>query len=268
MIRNRFKQPEYDAELGVFSDSTWNTKGGGGGSSETKTEPSPEQRAILRKQLDLANQLEAKGELQFFPGQTLAGQDPLTQVGQAAQLNAANAIGGVNQPAVASLERLLSADLVNDPRTQALADAVTRPLEQQFFEQTLPGISSAATAQGAFGGDREALLKATAARDFTQAVGDTRARVFADALRQGLGAQQGALGLLPSVTEGLLAPSQVIQDVGAQREARSQAEIDAARERFEFEQFAPTDLVNRVSGPLSSLNFGTVTTTKQSGGGK
>ena len=266
-MRNRFNQPRYDAELGCFSEQAFHCKGGGG-SSTTTTAPSKEQRAILKKQLDLANMLESKGELQFFPGQTLAGQDPLTQIGQAGQLNTAGVLGGLQQPASEAVQRLLSADLVNDPRTQALADAVTRPMEQQFFEQTLPAISSAATAQGAFGGDREALLKSTAARDFSTAVGDTRARVFADALRQGIGAQQGALGLLPTVAQGLFAPSQAVQDVGLQRQDRDQAEIDASRERFEFEQFAPTDLVNRVSGPLSSLNFGTITTSKSSGGGK
>ena len=268
MIRNRFNQPEYDSELGCFTDSRFHCKGGGGGSSTTTTAPSPEQRAILQKQLDLANRLEQQGELQFFPGQTLAGEDPLIAQAQQQALGGAGLLGGLSPEVVGAAQRGLNLDLVSDPRTEALAQAVTRPLEQRFFEQTLPQISSAAVSQGAFGGDRQQVLQAQAARDFTQNVGDLRAKVFSDALAQGLGQQRAVLGLLPQVQQGVLAPAQVTGEVGLQRQDREQQEIEAARERFEFEQFAPTDLANRVGSLLSSLNFGTVTTSRQSGGGK
>ncbi len=267
-MRNRFKEISWDSELSCFSGYDFHCKNGGGGTSTTTTEPSPEQRAILQKQLDLATGLEAGGELQFFPGQTVAAQDPLTALGQQAQVGGAAGLAGLTPDILSSTQRLLGADLVGDPRTEALAQAVTRPLEQQFLEQTLPAISSAAVQQGAFGGDRADILRATAARDVTGAIGDVRAKVFADALRQGIGAQQAGLGLLPQVSQGLLTPGGVVEDVGARREARSQAEIEAERERFEFGEFAPTDLANRVAGLLSGLNFGAVTTTQGSGGGK
>jgi hypothetical protein len=59
----------------------------------------------------------------------------------------------------------------------------------------------------------------------------------------------------------------VISALGQQQDARAQAEIDADRERYEFNQLRLTDLVNRVNAPLSGINFGQVTTSK-SGGGK
>lgn len=239
----------------------------GGSKSSTTTQPSPEQRAILNKQLNLANRLERGGKLNFFPGDTLGNESAETLQGREAQLAAAGQIGDLNPNVLDAVNRGLNADLVSDPRTQAAANAATRPLEQQFFEQVLPGISSAAQSQGAFGGDRAALLNAQAGRDFTQTVGDVRAKIFADAHRTGLQSQQATLAQLPQVQQGLLTPSQAIQDVGQQQDARSQAEVDAERERFEFKQLGLTDLVNRVNAPLSGINFGQVTTSK-SGGGK
>lgn len=261
---NRFKNLR---SLGEIQEDIPGVYFKGGSKSSTTTQPSPEQRAILNKQLGLANRLEAGGQLQFFPGNTLANQSQTTLQGQQQQLDAAGSIGQLNPDVIAAAQRGLNADLVSDPRTEAAAQAALRPLEQQFFEQVVPGIGSAAQQQGAFGGDRQAIIEAQAARDFSQTAGDVRAKIFADAQRAGLQSQQATLAQLPQVQQGLLTPSQAIQDVGQQQDARSQAVIDAARERFEFNQLALTDLVNRVNAPLSGINFGQVTTSK-SGGGK
>lgn len=256
---------KYDKETGSFDSFKINCLGGGGGGTTT-TKPSAAQEAILRQQLSLANRVGAAGELDFFPGGTLAEESPVTRAGQNLQFTGARDLLGLGPDITGAVRSGLSTDLVSDPRTEALAEAVTRPLEQQFFERTLPGITSAAEAQGAFGGSRADILKSTAARDFATSVGDTRAKVFADAQRAGLSQQLGILGLLPQVQQGILAPSQAVLDIGAQKEERSQAEIDAARERFEFEEFSLTDLANRQNALLSGINFGT--TTRTSGGGK
>lgn len=253
----------YDAEIGTFSDHRLQCKGGG--SSSTTTAPSPGQEKILKKQLGLANQLEAGGELQFFPGQTLAGQSQNTLQGQQQQLGAAGTLEGLNSDVLGAAQRGLNADLVNDPRTEAAAQAAVRPLQEQFFEQTIPGIGSAAQRQGAFGGDRQAIIEGQAARDFTNTAGDMRAQIFADAQRSGQQQQLAVLGQLPQVQQGILTPGQAVQDVGNQEQARSQAEIDADRERFEFGQLAQTDFVNRVNAPLSGINFGQTTTSKSGG---
>jgi hypothetical protein len=258
----------YDNDIGVFDRIGWHCKGGGGGSSTTTTQPSPEQRAVLNKQLALATGLERKGELQFFPGQTLADESALTGAGQQQQLGTLGQLGGLTPEMLAGLNRSFGADQQFDPRTLALADAATRPIEEQFYENTLPAISSAATSQGAFGGDRANLLRADAAGEATQAMGDVRAGIFERARLAGVQEKLSALGMFPEFQQGLLAQGQAVEGIGARQEDRSQAEIEADRERFEFEQFAPTDLVNRVNAPLSGINFGSVTTTSGSGGGK
>ena len=262
---NRFNKYKNLRSYGEIQEPVLGLHFKGGGSSSSTTKPSPQQEAILKKQLALANKLEAGGDLQYYGGNTLAGQSQLTGIGQAGQFGGAMQAASMNPGVLGAFNRSLNADLVNDPRTEDLAQAVTRPMQEQFLEQTLPGISSAAVSQGAFGGDRANILNAQAGRDFTRNIGDTRARIFADAQRAGLSQQMQALNALPQVQQGLMAPGLAVQDIGARQEGRSQEEIDAARERFEFGQYAPTDTANRVNAILSGVNFGQTTTSKSGG---
>lgn len=256
---------KYDAELGCFLGSQLHCKGGGGGSSTT-TKPSPQQEAILKKQLALSNSLGSGGELDFFGGDTQANFDPLQTLGQNAQVGGAGQLEGLNPDILGAAGRGLNSDLVNDPRTEALAQAVTRPITEQFQEQTLPGIGSAAVSQGAFGGDRQNILEAQATRDFTRNIGDTRAQIFNAANRAGMNQQLGTLQSLGQIQQGVLTPGAAVANVGGQRQDQNQAEIDANRERFEFGEFAQTDLANRQNALLSGINFGQTTTSKSSGG--
>ena len=423
MMRNRFKEDTYDREVGCFSDDRYFCGGGGGTRASTTTvSPSREQRAILQEQLSLERGLKEKGELGFFPGQTLAGVDPLTTLGQVSAVGqipglqqflgrqeagvtgllggpsldiagptdldrAAIAglvsggtagLSGLDRSAIDALTRGRAADITGLPgSTTAAIEALTRggtadipglagvsdelaralsaPLTRQLEEQILPGISSAAVQQGAFGGTRADILRERARLGTGERISEvlTRASLGAQsqfaqqalaqeqlrqtgvrggvglalgaqgqlgqqalsqeqqrqaAIRSGLGLSLGAqgqqlgaiqaglgtslglqgqlagqqlageqlrqgaitsgLGLAPGLINQALLPSQLLGGVGAEREARGQQEIEAARERFEFEEFAPTDLANRLNAILSGLNFGTVSTTQASGGGK
>lgn len=236
----------YDADLGCFIDSNLNCKGGG--TSTTTTAPSPQQEAILGKQLDIANQLEQQGQLRFFPGQTLADESQFSQLGQLSQLGAAPGL----QQFAGLQQRTLSGLL--DP-TSAANQAAIAPLIGNLENRLLPQIGTQATRQGAFGGSRQFVQEA-------EAIGDVSGRVTDAILRN----QLGALQLAPQVAQQQLLPGQVLGGVGAQQEERSQAEIDAARERFEFQEFAPTDLANRINPLLGGLDFGSITSSRTSGG--
>lgn len=243
-------------------------KGGGGGTTTQKTELDPLQRKMLGSLLT-KSEAQYRNPVEFFPGQTLADQDYWTQAGQRNLLDATVGMRNTMGEAEDAWGRALNADVAGDPRTLALADAATQPLQDQFAEQVLPAISSGASAAGAFGGTRQGLQTAAAGREFTRAVGETRANVLGDAYRAGLQQQTAALGMLPMMNQQRLLPGQVMQGVGAQREARGQAEIDADRERFEFEQFEPESRLDRFASRVAGINLGGITsaTSRSSGGG-
>ena len=200
---------QYDSEIGCFLNSRLQCKGGGSKTTQT-TAPNPAQTAILNKQLAIANRLDAQGDLTYYPKQTLASENALIGMGQQGQLDVAQLLNsGLSPDIMGAAQRGLNADLVNDPRTEAYAQAVTRPMEQQFLESTLPSIGSAAVSQGAFGGDRQNVLTNQATRNFNQTLGDTRAKVFADAQRTGMNQQLNILNSLPSIQQGVLTPCKV-----------------------------------------------------------
>lgn len=242
------KLGKYDSELGCFIGSELQCKGGGG-SSTTTTEPSPEQRAILDKQLQIANKLEQQGQLRFFPGQTLADQSQFTRLGQVGALRQAPSLQRFADTQQRTLTGLLN------PTSEANRAAVA-PLISNLESNLLPRIGTQAVQQGAFGGSRQFVEQG-------KAVGDVAGKVTDTILRN----QLGALSLAPQVAQQQLLAPELIGNIGAQQEARQQQEIDAARERFEFQEFGPTDLANRVNSTLGGINFGQTTTSK-SGGGK
>ncbi len=259
-------EPVYDAEVGCFTEGTgsyrFNCGGGGGGT--TSTVASPEQRALLLKKMGYADDMEALGVRQFYNRDTLADQDFFTNRGLEAQADAAGRQGDIAATTMQRFQDAMSYDPLSDPNTERYLDAVTNPLTEQFTEETLPGLSTAAMKAGAFGGDRADVLKNQAFQDYAQTMGDTRAKALQTMVDSNRQRQSDMISQLPTISDSILGESQTLRDVGAAYEDRAQAEIDADRERFEFGQEAPRDSLKEISNMLSGINFGTVS--KQSGG--
>lgn len=246
-----------------------NFKGGGGGSTVQQTQLDPVQRQALESVISKSEAAFNKGPLDYYPGATLATESPLVGLGQQAQLSSVPGLQLSGNAGLQTLLQNLGIDLTNDPRTEALANAVTQPILDNFTENQLPAISTSAQAAGAFGGDRQALLNSIAARETNRAVGETRAGVYSDALKTTLGNQNALLSLIPTVQSSLLSPAQAIQDVGQQQTQRSQQEIDDARARFEFNQYEPEAMIDRFASRVAGINLGgtSISKTNQSGGG-
>lgn len=243
------------------------SSGGGGGTTVQQTQLDPVQRRALESVINKSEQRFSAGPAQFFPGQTLAPESQFTALGRQELLNA---IPGLRTGADAGLQAALGAlqgTPENDPRVAAMADAVTQPIIDRFRETTLPSISSAAVDAGAFGGDRAGIVKAIAARETDRAVGETRAGVFNNAYMAGLQQQLQALSQLPTLLNAQLAPAQALSSVGGSIEARKQAEIDAARERFEFNQLAPEAQLDNFAARVSGINLGGTSLSKTKSGG-
>ena len=256
----------YDESIGCFTDNYMIQCKGGGGSSTTTSEPSEEQRAILNKQLGYAEQMEQLGPMEYYGGQTVADPSQYTYEGLSGQAGAAGAAGEVGQSAMDRFRSAMAYDPLDDPQTEKYLQAVTQPLTDQFYEETLPGIGSAAVKGGAFGGDRAALLEAEATGDYVGAMAGARSQALQDIVTSNRQLQADMMRQVPTLQDAALQPSQILRDVGAGYEGMEQARIDADRERFEFEQQAPRDVYRDASEMLGGINFGSVQKTVQSGG--
>jgi hypothetical protein len=147
--------------------------------------------------------------------------------------------------------------LSGSPYREAMVNAAIRPLTQQFGEQVLPGISSQYSAAGRYGSGAMQRAQERATEGYTRALGDVSATITGQDYARERGFQEAAMrdvgsyaGMLPSLYQGFLAPSETLARVGGMREAISAQPLAESMQRFEFGQRQPYE---QLSGFLGSI---------------
>jgi uncharacterized protein YjbJ (UPF0337 family) len=214
----------------------------------------------------------------FFPGQTYVSpssqtltalqqqedlarrQSPLLQQSQQAFTSALNQVG---QTAAGGF-------LNSNPYQQQMMQAATRPLEQQFSQSVLPGISSLYSKSGRLGSGSMEQALGTATEGFGRALGDITSNIAGTqyqaerSLQQQAQLAQAALAQsAPAIYGQQFLPSQTLAEIGAQREAIASLPLQEQMARFSFGQQLP---YQQLQGYLSSVygspmgGFGSQTT--------
>lgn len=169
------------------------------------TESIAQQEAIARQQSPLLQQAQNA----FMGGLTATSQAaPLYQniYGAAQAQPGANvygqAAGGqfVN-PAIAQAQSIASGSMLNsNPYQQQMMQAATRPLEQQFSQSVLPGISSLYSKSGRLGSGSMERALGTATESYGRALGDVTANLAGTQYQAERQLQQQALGQLGALS--------------------------------------------------------------------
>ena len=232
-------------------------------------------------------------------GQALGASQGLMGAGQ-------YGLGAGLPGATQGMNQLLAAgDVENNPYFQQAMQSAIRPVTEQFTEQVMPGIRQGAIGAGQMGGSRQGIAEGIAARGYLDTVGDITANMGSQAYGQGLQAVQagGALGgqlaglglsglgtagglgqglfgegmtaagrlaaLAPTVQQSLLMPGQTLEQIGQQRTADEQAQIDANLQRWNYEQQLPYSMMSDYLAMLNASQGGTTASTMsgQQGGG-
>jgi hypothetical protein len=181
----------------------------------------------------------ATGMAQNLYGQ--AGMQPGQQVfGQAAQ-------GQFGNMATGQLANIASGSMLNsNPYQQQMIQAATRPLEQQFSQQVLPGISSLYSKSGRLGSGAMERALGTATEGFGRALGDVTSNLAGSQFQAERGLQQQALGQLAGVS------GQEIQTRLAGASALEQAQRAAVQQQSgligQIGGLAQEDVANRLAG--------------------
>jgi hypothetical protein len=215
---------------------------------------------------------------EFFPGQTyvspsaattesIAQQEALARqqspVLQQAQQAYQASLGQVGQTAAGGF-------LNANPYQQAMMEAATRPLTQQFSQSVLPGISSLYSRSGRLGSGAMERALGTAAEAYGRSLGDITSNIAGTQYQQERGLQQQAqlqqaqlAGLAPQFYGQQFLPSQTLAQVGAQQEAIAAQPLQEQLARYQFGQQLP---YQQLQGYLSSVygtplgSYGTQTT--------
>ncbi len=237
---------------------------GGGGTSAID----PTLRPYLELGLRAAEQQFLQTQPQFFPGQTYVSPSQQTLDAFAAQEQIARAAPSSLQAAQESYMRGLGglgataqgAFLTGNPFQQAAIEAATRPIFQQYQEQTLPGIASGFSAAGRYGSGAMERAQGRAAEATGRAIGDVASNIAYSGYEAERGRQQQALTqqinaaqMAPQIYGQQFLPSQQLAQIGAAREAISAQPLQEQMARFQFAQQAPRE---SLSAFLSSV-YGT-----------
>jgi hypothetical protein len=172
------------------------------------------------------------GQAGMQPGQQVFGQAAQGQLGNIATGQLANIAGG----------SMLNAN----PFQQQMMQAATRPLEQQFAQQVLPGISSLYSKSGRLGSGSMERALGTATEGFGRALGDVTSNLAGSQFQAERGLQQQALGQLAGVS------AQDIQTRLAGAGALEQAQRAAVQQQSgiigQVGSLSQEDVANRLAG--------------------
>jgi hypothetical protein len=237
---------------------------GGGGTSAID----PTLRPYLELGLRAAEQQFLQTQPQFFPGQTYVSPSQQTLDAYAAQEQIARTAPSTLQAAQESYMRGLGglgataqgAFLTGNPFQLSAIEAATRPIMQQYQEQTLPGIASGFSRAGRYGSGAMERAQGRAAEATGRAIGDVAANIAYTGYEAERGRQQQALTqqinaaeMAPQIYGQQFLPSQQLAQIGAAREAISAQPLQEQMARFQFAQQAP---VQQLQSFLSSV-YGT-----------
>jgi len=222
-------------------------------------------RPFLTEGLRQAQELFLRQQPSMFPGQTFVSPSAQTQEALAQQ----EAIARQQSPVLQQAQQAYQASLGQvgqtaaggflnaNPYQQAMMEAATRPLTQQFSQAVLPGISSLYSRSGRLGSGAMERALGTATEAFGRSLGDITANIVGSQYQQERGLQQQAqlqqaalAQAAPQFYGQQFLPSQTLAQVGAQREAIAAQPLQEQMSRYAFQQQLP---YQQLSGYLSSV---------------
>jgi hypothetical protein len=249
--------------------------------AETVTSSSidPALLPYLTQGLERARSLFLTGKQpEFFAGQTYVSPSTQTEQALAQQEALATQASPVLQQAQQAYQQSLSgigataggSFLGANPYQAQMMQAATRPLEQQFSQQVLPGIASLYSKAGRYGSGAMQGALGQATESYGRALGDITSNIAGQQYQAERGLQQQAqlaqsqlAGLAPAIYGQQYIPSQQLAQVGAAREAIAAQPLQEQLARYQFSQQLP---YQQLQGYLSSVygtplgSYGTQTT--------
>jgi hypothetical protein len=174
----------------------------------SSVEPPAFQKPFLEYGLSQAKQLYESGAPQYYPGQTVVGYSPESEM----------ALQGIRQQAITGSPFIKG---VQDVVMQNLMG--TNPLQAAAFRPVVEQVQAQAAQAGRYGSGYQQAALAQALAPMA------------------LEAQQRAIAQAPAARQFGYADLETLAGVGAAREAQQQAELAADIERFQFEQARPQE---------------------------
>jgi hypothetical protein len=206
------------------------------------TAPWKAQQPYLKDLMSQAQQLTSV-PMQYYPGQTIAGfTDAQTQAQQEA-LTRANAGSPLLSGAQQGVQDTMSGKYLN-PDSNPYLNYYT----DRAFQKALPQFDNTAVAAGRYGSDAWGVGKGTTMADIT-------GNIYGGAYNAERANQMAAYGMAPGLAAQDYADIAQKAAVGQEQQSMNQAQIDAARQKYEWGQAEPYNRLGAYQG-LVTGNYG------------
>ena len=217
--------------------------------------PSAFAQPFLQFGMEEAGRLYQTGGPQFYGGQTYAAFSPETEEALAQQAARARAGSPLVSQAQATMGSFLGS---TDPETGAYIPPAQSGLLTGAIKRALDPVQARVQSQLA---QRGRMGSGAAADIMSRAFGDVAAdiayRDFATQREQAMRAAQMA----PTMAAADYADIARLQQVGAAREAQAERGIQEAMQRYQYEQLAPYEALQRYQNLVAGFPMGGTTTT-------
>ena len=246
--------------------------GGGGGKTEkAESEPWQDAQPYLKDIMQ-----GARGAYKATPRNPYLGDMALGAPSDAMQAalggSTANAQDWAGQYGGA---RQLTQDMIAgkylDPNTNPFIAQVVQasldPMVSNFNQKVMPGMNSQAIAQGAYGGNANALAKTQAGKDLAKQMADTSSGIYYQNYNQERTNQNNAMQFLPQLAMAEAAPHMQLVQNALQGEGYQQNALNNEYQRYMAQQNAPWIGLDKYSGIMGGMGGQGGTTQATSGGG-
>jgi hypothetical protein len=124
----------------------------------------------------------------------------------------------------------------DSPENQAARDALGQRISRTFNQSIIPGLEDAATNAGQFGGNQMSIAMGGAAGGLADSIASAEVGLtnrLIDLYEGDLNRAYGTMGQMPGLIGSQLLPSQIMGDIGVQKQTRAQQELLDSIGQFE-----------------------------------
>jgi len=244
----------------------------GGGNDTAKTESAPWEK--LQPYLtgdggvyDSAQTLFNQGPQSFFDGQTYAGFDPLQTQAQNTSINyARSGLNGMMNPTMDSYKNVVSGNLMNAESNPYLQNNI-KFMADQVKENAMTGAWSAnddaAVMSGNTGSSKYQLGRERVMNDVNETIAKNTNNMSMQGYNSGLNAMMNGMQMAPQMAQYGMAPNNIMNSIGGDRQAMNQAGINEDMARHDFDYNAGWDHLNNFNTQLQGNYMGSGTTGTQ-----
>jgi hypothetical protein len=203
---------------------------------------------------------------EFYPSSTVVPYSPATEealTGMETRARAGSPLTGAAQENILSTVQGDYLSPESNPYLTSAMEAATRPMQERFTQDVLPGISGAFSQAGRYGSGLMANQQQRAAEAYQRQIGDVTSsmayRNYADERAR----QQAAAGMAPAMAELDYGDLQRLGAVGGAREKLAEAELQEDVSRFAYQQEAPRQALREFMATIGGGQYGGTETKAQ-----